>query len=161
MKKLVMLLILGLTANALAAQQVTKATELHLLDADRKEHKLSETLKDNKYVLVDFWATWCPPCIKEMPHLKAAYEKYRDKGFQIFAVSYDREINAWKNYLKKDPLPWVNTCKIEFYEDMKQGLDAYNVKEIPTNYLFDSNGNLIAKDLRGEELDAKLGELMD
>lgn len=101
MKKLVMLLILGLTANVLTAQEVTKATELHLLDADRKEIKLSKALKDNKYVLVDFWATCCAPCMQEMPHLKEAYNKYRSKGFQIFALSYDKEINAWKNYLKK------------------------------------------------------------
>lgn len=161
MKKFVTLLILGLTANVLTAQEITKATELHLLDADRKEIKLSKALKDNKYVLVDFWATWCAPCMQEMPHLKEAYNKFRGKGFQIFAVSYDKEINAWKNYLKKDPLPWINTCKIEFYEDMKQGLDAYNVTVIPTNYLFDTKGNLIAKDLRGEELDAKLSELLD
>lgn len=161
MKKLLVLLILGMSANLLTAQVITKAEELHLLDADRKEHKLSETLKANKYVLLDFWATWCGPCMREMPHLKEAYNKYKDKGFQIFAVSYDKEVNAWKNYLRKDPLPWVNTCHIEYYEGMNQGLKAYNVTVIPTNYLFDTQGNLIAKDLRGEELDAKLSELLD
>lgn len=161
MKKLFMLFILGMTMQMLPAQEITKATELHLLDADRKEHKLSQTLKANKYVLVDFWATWCGPCLQEMPYLKEAYNKYHNKGFEIFGVSYDKELNAWKNYLRKEALPWINTCKIEYFSDMNQGLDAYRIKEIPTNYLFDSKGKLIAKDLRGEELLTKLSELLD
>ena len=115
--------------------------------------------KANKYVLIDFWASWCGPCMGEMPHLTAAYKKYHKKGFEIFGVSFDRNKEAWMNAIKNMKMEWVNVSTLNRFDN--PAAEEYVVESIPTNLLIDcSNGVIIAKNLRGEEVEKKLAELL-
>lgn len=112
----------------------------------------------NKYVLLDFWASWCGPCMGEMPHLKQAYAKYSKRGFEIYGVSFDRNAEAWKGAIKKQNMKWVNVSLLQSFNN--PAAEEYVVESIPTNFLIDcSNGEIIAKNLRGEALIEKLDEL--
>ena len=114
--------------------------------------------KGNKYVLLDFWASWCGPCMGEMPFLKEAYAKYSKKGFEIYGVSFDRNADAWKGAIKKQNMKWVNVSLLESFNN--SAAEEYVVESIPTNFLIDcSNGEIIAKNLRGEKLIEKLDSL--
>ena len=112
----------------------------------------------NKYVLLDFWASWCGPCMGEMPYLKEAYAKYNKKGFEIYGVSFDSKAEAWKGAIKKQNMKWVNVSLLESFKN--SAAEDYVVESIPTNFLIDcSNGEIVAKNLRGEKLVEKLAEL--
>ena len=115
--------------------------------------------KGNKYVLLDFWASWCGPCMGEMPFLKEAYAKYHKKGFEIFGVSFDSKAEAWKGAIAKQNMKWVNVSLLESFNNA--AAEEYVVESIPTNFLIDcSNGEIIAKNLRGEAVAEKLAELL-
>lgn len=115
--------------------------------------------KKNRYLLLDFWASWCGPCMKEIPHLTKAYAKYHKRGFEIYGVSFDRERDAWVKAIKKNKLNWINVSTIESFNN--KAAEEYAVSSIPTNFLIDcSTGVIIAKNLRGEEVAAKLAELL-
>ena len=127
-------------------------------DVAGKKLSLKEVVenKKNKFVLLDFWATWCVPCMNEIPHLKAAYEKFHNKGFEIFAISIDHESDAWTKVVKEKELLWVNVLR-----EHSEAAELYGVRGIPSNYLIDcSNGIIIANHLRGEELLNKLDEVI-
>ena len=115
--------------------------------------------KGNKYVLLDFWASWCGPCMGEMPFLKEAYAKYHKKGFEIFGVSFDSKAEAWKGAIAKQNMKWVNVSLLQSFNN--PAAEEYVVESIPTNFLIDcSNGEIIAKNLRGEAVLEKLAELL-
>ena len=127
-------------------------------DVAGKKLSLKEVVenKKNKFVLLDFWATWCVPCMNEIPHLKAAYEKFHNKGFEIFAISIDHESDAWTKVVKEKESCWVNVLR-----EHSEAAELYGVRGIPSNYLIDcSNGIIIANHLRGEELLNKLDEVI-
>ena len=129
-------------------------------DANGNEVSLKSVVENsaNKYVLLDFWASWCGPCMGEMPHLTAAYKKYHKKGFEIFGVSFDRNKEAWTNAIKNLNLAWVHVSSLNSFNN--EAAEAYVVESIPTNFLIDcSNGVIVAKNLRGEEVEKKLAEL--
>lgn len=115
-----------------------------------------------KYVLLDFWASWCIPCREEHPYLKQAYSKYNSKGFTIIGLSLDRaeDKDAWLAAIEKDGLPWTQLCDFKVWDSPV--IKIYNLygKGIPANYLIGPNGEIVAKDLRGTQLEKKLEELI-
>lgn len=119
--------------------------------------------KGTRYVLLDFWATWCGPCRKELPYVTAAYAQYKDKGFDIYGVAFENNRENWKNTLSKEGMAWDNIL-VSFdrpfaYHPLWR---AYGLIGIPTNFLIDAaTGKIIAKDLRGDSLTQKLAELLD
>ena len=117
---------------------------------------LSEIIPQNKLTLVDFWASWCGPCRHENPVVKAAYEQFHDKGFDVVGISVDQDEAAWLQAVEEDQLPWTQVRDAE-----NKVSEDYLIYYIPSNFLFDQNGTMVAKGLRGEDLMAKLNELLE
>lgn len=130
-------------------------TDVVAVDAEGKEIALSTVVANSKYVLLDFWASWCRPCMGEMPYLRDAYAKYHAKGFEIYGVSVDENVDAWKKAVTAQKMVWVSV-----HDATTEASRAYSVNSIPTNFLIDSaTGEIVAKNLRGEALEEKLAEL--
>lgn len=110
-----------------------------------------------KYVLIDFWASWCGPCREENPNVVAAFEKYNDKGFEIFGVSFDDNKEKWLQAVVQDGLTWVHVSDLKGWGNAVGKI--YGVKSIPHSVLIDKDGVIIAKNLRGKELHQKLEEI--
>jgi peroxiredoxin len=111
-----------------------------------------------KYVLLDFWASWCGPCRQENPSVVKAFHKYHDKGFDILGVSLDDTKTDWIQAIKKDGLEWTQVSDLKGWQASAASL--YGVKGIPMNYLLDKNGIIVAKGLRGDDLERKLAEFL-
>jgi peroxiredoxin len=111
-----------------------------------------------KYVLVEFWASWCGPCRVESPHLRQVYKKYNKLGFEIYGVSLDDKLTNWKKAIIKDEMTWTSVSDLKGWKS--QAAYFYNVTAISANFLLDRDGKIIDKNLRGKALDEKLKELM-
>jgi peroxiredoxin len=107
-----------------------------------------------KYVLLDFWASWCMPCRQENPNVVKAYNKYKDRNFTIFSVSLDKDPAAWKQAIAADNLTWTHAGELSDFEGPTVRL--YQVEAIPSSFIIDPAGKIIAKNLRGDGLDSFL-----
>ncbi len=132
-----------------------EAPDLAGMTPDSNQYSLKQLR--GKVVLIDFWASWCGPCRKENPNVVAEYNKYHSKGFDILGVSLDREINAWRNAIKQDGLPWHHISDLKGWQSSHAAL--YSVTSIPQTLLIDRDGKIIARNLRGPQLGAKLEEI--
>ena len=134
-----------------------KFLDLEEDDPDGNPHKLSEYVGQGRWVLVDFWASWCGPCKAEMPHVVAAYRKYHDKGFDIVGLSFDREKDPWVKAITEWEMPWIHLSDLKYWKSV--AADVYSVNSIPDNLLIDPEGTVVARGLRGEALEARLAEI--
>lgn len=128
-------------------------------DTLNKPVKLSDFR--GQYVLLDFWASWCGPCRAENPKVLKAYNAYKDKNFTVLGVSLDqeRDRDKWLKAIKDDGMPWTQLVDAN-HDDKKGAGNLYAIKAIPSNFLIDPNGKIIAKNLRGEALEKKLAEVI-
>lgn len=133
-----------------------EALDFTLPDVNGKNITLSSY--KGKYVLVDFWASWCGPCRAENPTVVAAYEKYKSKGFDILGVSLDQNKEKWMQAIQKDNLPWTHVSDLKGWGNVVA--QKYGVSSIPFNLLLDKQGKIVAKGLRGPALEAELEKLM-
>ena len=111
-----------------------------------------------KVTIVDFWASWCKPCREENPNMVALYKEFHAKGLNIIGVSLDDDATKWKDAIAKDKLTWTHVSNLKNFEDPIATL--YSIKAIPSTFILDSSGKIVAKDLRGAELKAKVAELL-
>lgn len=133
-------------------------TDLTMNNPEGQAHKLSEYVGKGKYILIDFWASWCGPCRQSMPALKAVYDKYKGKNFDIVGLSFDQDHTAWVNAIKKLDLPWIHLSDLKGWGSIAGS--TYGVNSIPATLLIGPDGKIVASGLHAEELDAKLAELL-
>ncbi|MEA2043433.1 MAG: TlpA disulfide reductase family protein [Bacteroidota bacterium] len=134
----------------------TVAPDIEMPNPVGKKIKLSSTR--GNYVLLDFWAGWCRPCREESPNLVEAYNKYHEKGFEIYQVSLDKERKQWLDAIEKDNLSvWIHVSDLDFWQTATA--QRYGVRAIPANFLLDPQGKVIATNLRGSALNSKLKEI--
>jgi len=148
-------LVESMSAARLAAG--TLAPEIALPSPDGDTIPLSSLR--GSYVLLDFWASWCPPCRLENPNLVKVYEKYHDKGFEIYQVSLDRSRDAWLKGIKDDGLHWIHVSDVQFWNSIV--VPVYNIQGIPMSLLLDREGRIIAQNLRGEMLEQELKKIFN
>ncbi|MBK5202933.1 MAG: AhpC/TSA family protein [Prolixibacteraceae bacterium] len=132
------------------------ASDFTMKDTEGNDFTLSSLR--GKYVLIDFWASWCSPCRKENPNVVTAYNNFKDKGFDIVGVSLDKDKKAWVKAIKDDNLTWHHVSDLKFWNNVVAR--TYGVQSIPYNLLLDKEGKIIAMNLRGENLSKKLKEIM-
>nr|WP_262898808.1 TlpA disulfide reductase family protein [Dawidia soli] len=142
-------------ANLRATQVGNGYIDFVMNDVNGKPVKLSSY--KGKYVLLEFWASWCGPCRAENPNLREQYKKYSAKGFNILGVSLDSKAEPWKKAIEKDELPWVHVSDLKGWQN--QAAVQYGVRAVPANFLIGPDGKIIARDLRAETLNAKLEEI--
>ncbi|MEX0812088.1 MAG: TlpA disulfide reductase family protein [Chitinophagales bacterium] len=136
----------------------SKAPDFKLKSHKGTEYSLYDM--DAKYILIDFWASWCRPCRIENPNLVKTYKEYKDKGFEIYSISLDKNMQKWVSAIGQDNLTW------KYHGSELKGWQCpvaqnYNVRSIPATFLVDGEFNIVAKNLRGDALENKLAELLD
>lgn len=114
---------------------------------------------EGKYVLIDFWASWCGPCRAENPNVLKAYNKYKDKNFTVIGISLDENAEHWKKAIKDDAMPWAQVSSLNGFQN--EVSSYYGIRGIPSTLLVDPTGKIIARNLRGESLQQKLAEIFE
>ena len=131
--------------------------DLELPDTTGISHRLSEYVGKGHYVLLDFWASWCGPCMKEMPTMKEIYNTYAARGLQMIGISFDSKRDAWLNAIRRLELPWVHLSDLKGWKSIAS--ETYGVRAIPETVLITPDGKILAIGLRGQELKEKLAEI--
>ena len=134
----------------------TAVSDFDIVGVDGKRTPLSKAVRGKKVYIVDFWASWCVPCRKEIPNLKAIYERFSGKGLEIVSISIDKNDSAWRKAVTAENLTWPNGID-------KQGIkDMFNVNAIPAIFIVDGKtGRILAENIRGEQLANKLAEMLE
>ena len=129
-------------------------------NADGEQVSLESVVRNpaNKYVLLDFWASWCGPCMGEVPHLKKTYDEFRKKGFEIYGVSFDEDRGDWLGAVEQNDMNWLHVSEVKGFDN--QAAKDYAIQGIPSNFLIDGQGTIVARNLRGEALYEKISELL-
>lgn len=155
-----------------STENTTTTSQESQISPSIKEHKLPSISGINhkgeavdiskikaKYILLEFWASWCPPCRQFSPELVSIYKEFQPKGFEILSISLDKDESKWKQAITQDNLYWSNhLCEFKGWES--EWAMQFHIEEIPNSVLFDDKGNVIASHLSGEELRQKLSELL-
>jgi thiol-disulfide isomerase/thioredoxin len=123
-------------------------------EKDLEDKPLSIANYKGKVVLIDFWATWCGPCVGELPNVIKAYEKHHDQGFEIIGVNLDQDAKKLKAYTKEKNMPWQQFCDGKRWESKLA--QRYGIQSIPATFLLDGEGKIIARDLRGDDMEQAL-----
>ncbi len=134
-----------------------KYIDFTMKDTKDKEISLSQFVGKGNVVLVDFWASWCGPCMRELPNLVATYNKYKAKGLEIVGVSLDNDKEKWINTIKDSNMTWAQMSELKGWETAV--VETYAFRYIPYTVLIDADGTIIARDITGEDLNKKLSEI--
>ena len=134
-----------------------KFRDLRLPDPKGKYHRISDYAGKGRWVLVDFWASWCVPCKQEMPFVTAAYKKYHEKGFEIIGLSFDADLHGWKAAIEAWDMPWIHLSDLQYWQS--KAAKIYDIHAIPDNILIDPSGTIVARGLRGPQLEAYLSNV--
>lgn len=148
--------ILKIVTAATSVEVGKTAPDFSAPSPEGKTISLKESM--GKVTIIDFWASWCQPCRMENPAVVALYNEYHAKGLNIIGVSLDKDGEKWKEAITKDGLTWNHVSNLKGWQDPIA--EQYNVKSIPATFILDEKGNIVARDLRGEELKAKVKELL-
>ncbi|GAB3952410.1 TlpA disulfide reductase family protein [Spirosoma harenae] len=148
--------LIGRVARIKGVSIGAQAPEIALTDTTGTPVPLSSLR--GKYVLIDFWASWCGPCRAENPNVVRMYNKFKDKGFAIYSVSLDQAKANWTKAIRNDNLTWTHVSDLKFWQSA--AAQQYGVQAIPATFLLDKEGKIIAKNLRGEALEQKLEEVL-
>lgn len=142
---------------AVAKKTAVGMEAIDFVQSDTLGNKISLSLFKGKYILVDFWASWCGPCREETPRLVNLYGQFKEKGFEIVSISLDGERKPWVKAIKKDKMIWYHGSDLKIFENTAAVL--YGITSIPQNILIDPYGKIIAKNLRGSNLEKRLTEI--
>ena len=134
--------------------QLEKFIDIELITLEGERKWLSEYVGHSKFLFIDFWASWCGPCRNEMPNVKAAYEKYAFKGFEVISISIDKKQKPWRSAIEELGMNWTQVLNVD-------AADVYGIYAIPKTFLVDPEGIVVAKDLRSKKLEKTLFNLLE